>query len=260
MKKLLLLMLCTGYLFSTQITLGVVPQQSPLKLAKKWSKVTQYLKDTTGIDVVFKTEKSIPKFEKELYSGNYDISYMNPYHFIVANKKQGYEAFTRAKKNIVGIVLSKEKEVDFSMENLKGKRFLFPAPNAFAATLLPKFEFKQKFNVDVDKDMDVLYVNSHDSVYKGVSRGIGYIGGGIVRTYNNFVSKDDKNKLNIVYKTNPYPSHPIAAHPRVDATIVKKLQEAFINMPDDVKKRLSIKAFKKTSSQEFDVIKGIGVK
>ncbi len=260
MKKLFLILILTTYVFSNEITLGVVPQQSPLKLSKKWLKVTNYLQKETGIKVIFKTEKSIPKFEKELYAGNYDIAYMNPYHFVVANKQKGYEAFTRAKKNIVGIMLSKHKKIDFSAENLKGKTFLFPAPNAFAATLLPKYEMKTKFNFDIDKDANVRYVNSHDSVYKGISREFGDIGGGIVRTFNNFADKNDKDKLNIVYKTSAYPSHPIAAHPRVDKETVNKIQTAFINMPDDIKKVLSIKAFKVTNTQEFDVISEIGVK
>lgn len=257
MKKLILLMLFVVYGYSTQLVLGVVPQQSPLKLAKKWLKVTKYLEEQTGINVIFKTETSIPKFEKVLYSGKYDLAYMNPYHFIVAKKEQNFEAFTRADKNIVGIVLSKNKEVDFSKENLKGKTFLFPAPNAFAATLLPKFELREKAGIDIDEEANVLYVNSHDSVYKGVSRGIGDLGGGIVRTFNNFVDKNDKDKLNIVYKTDAYPSHPIAAHPRVKKEDVMKIQKAFLEMPKEIKKLLSIKNFIVTDSAEYDVIKEV---
>ena len=258
MKKILLsclLLVSAG--FSSQITLGVVPQQSPLKLAKKWLKVTAYLEEATGTKVVFKTERSIPKFEKKLYAGEYDISYMNPYHFTVAKKKQNYDAFTRADKKIVGILLAKDKNLELTKENLKGQTFLFPAPNAFAATLLPKFELREKFGFDIDKEAKVLYVNSHDSVYKGIAREIGKVGGGIIRTYNNFTDKNDKDKINIIYKTNKYPSHPIAAHPRVDKELVLKLQKAFIDMPEDIKKILSIKNFIVTDSSEYDVISNV---
>lgn len=248
------------YAIGADITIGVVPQQSPLKLSKKWLKVTEYLNKETGLNVIFKTEKSIPKFEEELYAGKYDIAYMNPYHFIIANEKQNYQAIIRAKKNIIGILLAKEKSIDFTKENLLGKTFLFPAPNAFAATLLTKYELKTKFGFDVDKEAKVLYVNSHDSVYKGISRDIGYLGGGIIRTYNNFLDKNDKDKINIVYKTSAYPSHPIAVHPRIDIKIVSKIQKAFLKMPEDIKKILSIKEFITTNSKEFDVIKNIGVK
>ena len=260
MKKLIIILTMITYSMSIELTLGVVPQQSPLKLAKKWSSVTEYLYKETGIKIHFKTEKSIPRFEDELYAGKYDISYMNPYHFIQANKKQNFNAFIRAKKNIVGILISKDNNILFSKENLTGKTFLFPAPNAFAATLLIKFEFKEKYNFDIDKEAKVFYVNSHDSVYKGISREIGYAGGGIIRTFNNFKSKNDKEKLNIVYRTNKYPSHPIAYHPRVEKETILKIQKAFLNMPKSIKKNLSINNFIITNNKEFDIIKNIGVK
>lgn len=260
LKKFLLLVIFSVSLLSQDIILGVVPQQSPLKLSKKWLKITEYLEKEIGENVIFKTEKSIPEFENKLYAGAYDIAYMNPYHFVVANNKQNYKAFTRADKNIVGILLAKEPKVDFSKENLKGKTFLFPAPNAFAATLLTKYEIKNKFGFDIDKEGKVLYVNSHDSVYKGISRDLGYLGGGIIRTFNNFKDKNDKDQINIVYKTEAYPSHPIAAHPRLNSEIINKLQNAFLKMPDDLKSILSIKNFIKTDSKEYDAIKNIGIK
>ena len=119
MKRIFLILILGVFAFGQDLILGVVPQQSPLKLSKKWIKVTDYLQKATGVNVIFKTEKSIPFFEKELYSGKYDIAYMNPYHFIVANDKQGYEAFVRADKNIIGILLAKEDKVEFTKENLK---------------------------------------------------------------------------------------------------------------------------------------------
>lgn len=102
-----------------------------------------------------------------------------------------------------------------------------------------------------------MYVNSHDSVYKGISRDIGYIGGGIIRTFNNFIDKNDKDKLNIIYKTNEYPSHPIAFHPRLNKDIVKKIEDAFLSMPKDLTKTLSIKKFIKTNSDEYKIIKSV---
>lgn len=258
MRILSLIFILSIALFSKDIILGVVPQQSPLKLSKKWIQVTNYLTKETGLNIIFKTQKSIPLFEEKLYAGTYDFAYMNPYHFVIANKKQNYEAKIRANKKIVGIVLAASKEEKITYENLKGKTFLFPAPNAFAATLLTKYELKNKYNFDIDKEANVLYVNSHDSVYKGIARGIGDFGGGIIRTYNNFVDKNSKDKINIVYKTSSYPSHPFAFHPRVSKEDVDKICQALINMPNDLKSILSIKKFIKTENKEFDIIKQFG--
>ena len=257
-KKILYLITFTSVLFSQEITLGVVPQQNPLELSKKWLQITNYLSEKTGIKVVFKTEKSIQIFEEKFVEGQYDIAFMNPYHFIVANKQQNYSAFVRSKNDIVGIILGK-KDKEFNVNNLKGTTFLFPSPNAFAATLLTKYELKEKYNFDIDKESKVIYVNSHDSVYKGVARGIGDFGGGIIRTFDNFKDAEDKDKIEIVYKTKPYPSHPFASHPRVSKEIVEKISKAIIEMPVELKDLLSIKEFIRTTTSEYDVIKNIGI-
>jgi phosphonate transport system substrate-binding protein len=257
-RKVLFYCLFTSILFAQEITLGVVPQQSPLELSKKWLKITNYLHEKTGIKVVFKTEKSIQLFEEKFVEGQYDIAFMNPYHFIVANKQQNYNAFARSKNDIVGIILGK-KGKEFNVNNLKGTKFLFPSPNAFAATLLTKYELKEKYNFDIDKEAKVIYVNSHDSVYKGIAREIGDFGGGINRTFNNFKDQEDKDKIEIVYKTKPYPSHPFASHPRVSKEIVEKILKAIIEMPDELKEILSIKDFIPTSTSEYDVIKNLEI-
>lgn len=258
LKKFLSFIFFTTYLFSQEIILGVVPQQSPLELSKKWLKITNYLREEIGMEIVFKTEKSITIFEEKLYNGEYDIAYMNPYHFIVANKKQNYKAFIRSKDDIVGIILGR-KEKEFNVNNLKGTTFLFPSSDAFAATLLVKYELRQIYNFDIDKDTKVLYVNSHDSVYKGIARGVGEFGGGITRTFNNFNDQEDKNKIEIVYKTNNYPSHPFASHPRISDDIVNKISNAIIKMPKELKDILSIKEFIPTTTSEFDVIKNLEI-
>ena len=124
-KKFLTFIFFTTVLFSQEITLGVVPQQSPLELSKKWLKITNYLSQEIGVNVVFRTEKSIQVFEDKLYNGEYDIAYMNPYHFIIANRKQNYSAFARSKEDIVGIVLGKkEKEFDVNNSTFAHKKII----------------------------------------------------------------------------------------------------------------------------------------
>lgn len=253
-KIVILILMVWVSLNAKELTLGVVPQQSPLKLSKDWNKVTQYLSEKTGITVIFKTESTIPLFEEKLYSGEYDIAYMNPYHFVIANKTANYQAKIRSNQDLVGILLSKNKDFIVNKENLLGKTFLYPAPNAFAATLLTKYELKNKFNLDIEKDAKILYVNSHDSVYKGIQREIGDIGGGIVRTFEDF-NEQETQKLHIVYKTHNYPSHPIAFHSNVNDEDMKKLVEAFITMPKEIKEALNIDQFIQTSNSEYDLIK-----
>lgn len=62
---------------------GVVSQQAAGKLARGWMPVTRWLSDRLGRRVLFRTAPDIPTFERRLTAGEYDIAYMNPYHYTV---------------------------------------------------------------------------------------------------------------------------------------------------------------------------------
>ena len=239
--------------------MGVVPQQSPIKLLKVWSPIAKYLSDVTGQKIVFKTEKSIPKFEKELYAGKYDFAYMNPYHYVIANKKQAYEAAVRSTKNINGILVMKKGQ---NLDSLKAKKtkYIFPAPNAFAATLLTKYDLVQKFGVSIEDVNSARYVNSHDSVYKGIDRGIADVGGGIERTYKNLNAKAVKENIHVVHKTQPYPSHPFAFKPSMDTKLKAKITKALLDMPKELLALLSVKKLKKIEHSEYKSVEDLALK
>ena len=259
--KYILLFLSTFFLtpIHADIIMGVVPQQSPLKLLKTWSPITKYLSEQTGEKIIFKTETSITKFEKILYSGGYDFAYMNPYHFIVANKTQGYQAEVRAKKNIKGILVMKKGQ---SIDDLKKQNitYLFPAPNAFAATLLTKYDLLEKYGVSIEVLNNAKYVNSHDSVYKGISRGLGDIGGGIERTFRALNDVKTKESLNIVHTTKAYPSHPFAFNPSMKKETKKKIIHALMHIPASYLEKLKIKKLIQTNNEEYIPIKELVTK
>lgn len=244
-------------LFGENLTFGVVPQQSPMKLMQDWKPIIDYLEKATGDKITLKVERSIPEFEKVLYSGGYDIAYMNPYHYVVAHKKQGYLANVRDEKNLVGILVVRKESGLRDISMLKGKQFLFPAPDAFAATLLTKYELLKKYNIDVDHNEQFRYVNSHDSVYKGVARGIGDVGGGIQRTLENLNDPEAKETLTILYKTKAYPSHPFAIKPSISDRTKSKLSKALLATPVDLLEDLSIKHLIKIEDSEYDSIRDI---
>lgn len=255
MRLILLFLLLISSSYS--ITIGVVPQQSPLVLAKIWTPVIQYLEKETNEKIDLKIENSILKFEQVLYSGGYDIAYMNPYHYTVANEKKLYQAKIRANEDLVGILVVNKKSEINDINDVHGKKFLFASPNAFAATLLTKYELSKKYSINIDKNEQFSYVNSHDSVYKGVARGIGDIGGGIERTFDALEDAEAKESLKVLYKTKSYPSHPIAFNSSISEEVQKKFINAFIKMPENLLKDLGMENIIKTDDKEYDVVRDI---
>ena len=256
-------LLTTFFIITTpvnaDIIMGIVPQQSPLKLMKVWSPIAKYLSEKTGEKIIFKTEKSIKKFEDVLYSGGYDFAYMSPIHYLVSHKKLNYTAHIRAKKNIIGILVMKNGD---SIEKLRDKntRFLFPSDDAFAATLLTKYDLINTYGADIETLNKARYVNSHDSVYKGVQRGIGDVGGGIERTFTNLNDQETKKSLNIVHKTAEYPSHPFAFSPNMSKNLQDSIVKALLKMPKGLLNSLSINQLIEIDDEEYAGVKTLATK
>ena len=209
----------------TKLTFGVVPQQSASKLANKWSPILKHISEETGIEISFATAPSIPLFEKKLIEGKYDLAYMNPLHYTLYSQSPGYVAIAKqADKKIRGIIVAQKDAKLSSLDDLNNTSMAFPAPLAFAATVLPTAELKSQ-----DIQIKPHFVKSHDSVYRSVAMGLYPAGGGIERNFD-LIQPEIKSQLKILWKTKGYTPHAIAAHPRISASQRRQIQSAFLNL------------------------------
>jgi phosphonate transport system substrate-binding protein len=259
---IILLLTLPGLLWAQNqktLSFGIVPQQSAARLATLWTPVCRYISERTGQQLVFKTAKDIPTFEQRLAAGEYDIAYMNPYHYTVFSIDPGYRAFAReTEKRIRGIVVVRKDSAYQSIGELDGKTLAFPAPAAFAASVLPRAYFK-KNGIAITPQ----YVKSHDSVYLAVSRGIYPAGGGIQRTFDN-ISEATRAGLRILWTTPGFTPHAFAAHPRLSAATVEALVKVLAAMGRDADGRkllgnLNFQPIGPARDQDWDDVRGLGI-
>ena len=239
-------------------TVGVVPQQSASRLAAQWGPLLQVVGERAGVDLVFKTASDIPTFEDRCRAGAYDVAYMNPYHYTVFHD-HGYEAVAkRANSKIKGIIVKRRGAEFDELADLEGAEIAFPAPRAFAATLLTTaglraagVAFSQKF------------VDSHDSVYMNVARGRYVAGGGILRTLNS-VSEEIRDQLDVLWETPGFTPHAFAAHQRVPERVRRDLAEALVSLAgDDVGRQhlapLKIRAIEVAVDSDWDDVRALEI-
>lgn len=206
---LCLLLLCSTS-FAQTYTVGIVPQQSAKKLAQMWQPLFDYLKDETGLTFVFSTAKDIPTFEERLHSQSYDFAYVNPFHYTVFHDSANYEALAKqANKKISGIIVVRKDSPITHIEQLNGETLAFPAPAAFAASIIPRAEM-----VHAGISITPQYVLSHDSVYLNVIRGFFVAGGGIVRTLNG-LPEAERSQLRVLWKSKGFTPHAFVSHERI---------------------------------------------
>jgi phosphonate transport system substrate-binding protein len=207
---------------------GIVPQQSASRLAEDWGPVLAEISKRSGVALVFRTAPSIPGFEERLGKGDYDLAYMNPYHYVVFHTASGYRAFAREQdRKIKGILVVKKNSPYRKPADLAGKTVVFPAPAAFAASILPQAEFGR-----LKIPIEAKFVASHDSVYRAVASGLQEAGGGIQRTFE-AAPVEVRDALRVLSETPAYTPHAFAAHPRVPQEILAKVLAAMASLSAD---------------------------
>ncbi len=259
-----LLALCL-VLFSLQsqaeevITFGIVPQQSASKLAKLWVPILAEVSRQTGYKLQFKTAPNIPEFEQRCANGEYDVAYMNPYHYTVFSRSPGYQAIARQKDKLIrGIVVVHKDSPIKEMSELHEKVIAFPAPAAFAASVLPRAYLTAQ-NIPFSPE----YVSSHDSVYRTVAKGLFTAGGGIERTFNN-MAPEIRNELKILWTTDAFTPHAFATHPRLPAEVVTKIQQALVDLDKTdagaaLLKEINFKAIQASQDRDWDDVRALGI-
>ncbi len=227
----LLVVMCVGIARAEMVySVGVVPQFDARQIESIWQPLLQQVSQRSGVKLALVASPSIPEFERQFESGKFQFSYMNPYHAIVANRSQGYLPLVRdVSKQLSGVIVVRHDSLITSVEQLDGKIVAMPAPNALAASLLPRAEFANVLMIEPV----IRYVRSHDSVYLNVVVGATDAGAGVLRTLQQ-QPQQLRDKLRILHQTRSVAAHPLMAHPSVPEVVMKKLQAAFIELAQSV--------------------------
>lgn len=238
---------------------GVVPQQSASRLAQVWGPLLAEISRRAGVPLAFATAPNIPVFEERMRKGEYDLAYMNPYHYVVFHQSNVYQAFAMEQdRKIKGILVVRKDSKYLKIEDLQGKTVVFPAPAAFAASILPQAEFRRQ-----SVSINPRFVASHDSVYRAVASGINEAGGGIQRTLE-ASPPEIRDVLRVLSETHAYTPHAFASAPRVSAEIVARIQSAMLSLAGDETGRrllapLAVKGFIAAHDKQWEDIRALDI-
>jgi len=208
---------------------GVVPQFGQRKLYKVWLPLLLRLEKETGLKFELTGSEQIPVFEKRFEAGEFDFAYMNPYHIVRANNKQGYVPLIRdGSRKLQGLIVVRKDSPIHSVKDLNGKQVAFPSASALGASLLPRAELKRKYRVKIVPR----YVKTHTSVYLHVVQNLVVAGGGVKSTLD--LQKSSVRKLlKVLYVTDTVNPHPIVAHPRVPKSHMLLVQKALLKISQE---------------------------
>lgn len=155
-----------------EYVVGIHPLHNPKRLFEVYGPIVEYI-DALIPEARFRLEASrnYEEFDKKLYSGHFDFAMPNPYQ-TVRSLKYGYRVFGKMgdDENFRGIILVRKDSGIRKVTDLKGKKVSYPAETALAATMMPQY-YLHTHGLDVNRDIENLYVGSQESSIMNVLRG-----------------------------------------------------------------------------------------
>jgi len=211
---------------------GVLPLQSPTKLAAMFMPLADDLADAVGRPVQFVTAPSFGTYMKRVAKREYDIIYLNPLLYTEA-RQYGYRAIAKvAQEPFTGILVVRKDGPIKSLDPKHlphGLRIGFPDPNAFAATVMTR-QYMRSLGIDVKKEFHIHYFRSQDSALMALYSGLVDITGTwrpSLRSMPAYV----RAKLRIVAETPPQPQMPIAVRADLPPGVVKRITARLLALP-----------------------------
>lgn len=267
MRKLKLLLLSFIFCFAGLVhaeqggqvlTFGIITQQSPTELAKLWGPVCQYLSKQTGYQIQFKTSKDLDSFWKDTSKGAFDIIYVSSPRYVYANTKPGYVAFAKVGESPLVVIIVARKDGPANIKELKGRKLAVPSLNALAAQLSDAYLRKNGI------DVSLIAVNSHDSVYKTVEKGLYPAGTSNLHIFG-MLESAKQAEFRMLWQSDPLPPFAFAAHPRVSPEAINNIQQALLKMDDDSVGRkllamLNVKAIVAANDSDYNVMRKLKIK
>ena len=201
---------------------SVVPQLPASETYSHWAPVLEAVGLASKQCFTLNISKTIPDFEVELLAGTPDFSYMNPYHQVMAYRRQAYRPLVADATPLTGIVVVRRDSGIVKLDDLNGKQLAFPSPNAFAASLITRATLSQR-----GIDIKPLYVKTHSNVYRSVLQADVVAGGGVNTTLLR-EPEGLQSQLKVLFESAGYRAHPFSAHPRVPVAVQESVRKAFI--------------------------------
>lgn len=222
---------------------GVLPLQSPTKLAAMFMPLIEDLQAALGRPVQFVTAPSFSQYMRRVKKREYDIIYLNPLLYTDA-RRVGYRAIAKvAQEPFTGILVVRK---DGPIQKLDpkhlphGLRIGFPDPNAFAATVMTR-QYMRKLGINVAKDFQIHYFGSQDSALMALYSGLVDITGTwrpSLRSMPAHVRKD----LRIIAETPPQPQMPIAVRSNMPKKDIRLITDRLLTLTHTARGRAALKA------------------
>jgi len=212
---------------------GIHPLHNPKRMGEVYGPIVDQLNASIP-HALFRLEASRnhEEFEKKLYSRHFDFAMPNPYE-AMRSLKHGYYVFGKVGDDELfrGIILVRKDSSIGKVSDLKGKKVSFSAPTDLAAAMMPQY-YLHTHGIDVNRDIESLYVGSQESSILNVLRGHVSAGASWGGAWKSFRRENPKlaAQLQVKWQTESLPSNAWVVRDDVPPTLAEKVAKVLVGL------------------------------
>jgi len=250
---------------SGKIIVGVVPEVNLVKQMDRFVPLSDYLDKKTGYDVEIKPLSNYGNLYEEMRDGNVDAGFFGSFVYCMTRARIGVIPIARpvlpgGRSTYSGILFVRNDVGIKKSSDLKGKTIALADPATSGGYLAQKDYLAGK-GINIDKDMKIVWVGSHEAAIRAVMSHQAEVGGAkdsIVKKYR----KENKvfdTLIEIINETpsgKGFPDNTFAVRKGLEQVKIDALKKALLHMDTDpegkkVLQRFGAVRFIPTSDDDF---------
>lgn len=242
---------------------GILPLHSPKRLVEVYGPIVDRL-NTAIPQAHFRLEASrnYEEFDKKLYGRHFDFAMPNPYEAVRA-LNFGYHVFGKMGNDELfrGVILVRKDSGIRKVTDLKGKKVSYPALTALAGTMMPQY-YLHTHGIDVNRDIESLYVGSQESSIINVLRGHVAAGAAWLVPWKTFKQESPgmAAQLEVKWQTESLPNNAWVVRDDVPPTLAEKVSKVLVGLSRTAEgrailKKMGITRFEYASAETYQPVR-----
>lgn len=239
--------------------IGVYPHLSSAHLENTFGAIADHLREITGERYEFSVASSLQNFTQDLDAGRYDLVFLQPFDYVKAKKKHGYEILVAQDRPLKVVFLVRQGSDIKTIADMRGKKMLFP-PESTAVSYVAS-DWLIRNGLLPGKDLQVVYESTHVScMYKVMIRFADVCA--TVSEAPDFIKDKLGIQLRSVGESDPLPHALFAVSSRVPDDLRSLIRRGLIALSaSESGKRIladgRLSAFRQASDSEYDAVREI---
>ncbi len=262
------------------LRLALIPAEDIEEMIRAFAPSKQYLENELGMKIEEFKATDYTAVVEAMRAKKIDLAYFGPFSYVLAAKRANAKAIIGGSEGdgklatYHSIFITHRDSGLKTMEDVKARSkqltLSFVDPASTSGHLIPRGGL-ETLGIRVDKDFkEIIFAGGHDASVLAVKTRKVDLGatweGGLQRVIDKGLAT--REEVPVIWKSAPIPRSPVAVRGDLEAGLIQRIQQAFLDMPQKAPEAFKQfegkweknKAYVKVTDSDYDYIRQIAIK